>query len=258
MIYIGTAGFSYDDWIGPFYPEGIKGSEMLEFYSREFDFVELNSTYYHMPSLKLFVSMDRKTPEKFMFAVKLFKGFTHERTSGKEDAQRFMFALQPLIEKGKLLCILVQFPYSFHYNSENVEYIKNLRKMFGNDINMNVEFRNRVWVRKETVVLLRGEGLGFVCVDEPDIKGLMGKVTAITSDISYVRFHGRNKTAWYGTTGSERYDYMYSREELLEWMPTIREMTTKSGITVISFNNHPIGKAIESARLMKELTAQLL
>src|SRR5690606_30404191 len=95
MIRVGTAGYSYTDWIGPFYPAGIKKAEMLEFYSQHFSFVEINTTYYHMPGMRLFQGLDRKTPPDFLFAVKLFGGFTHERNCGKEDAERFIYALSP-------------------------------------------------------------------------------------------------------------------------------------------------------------------
>ena len=118
MIYVGTAGYSYKDWIGPFYPEGIKDVQMLDYYAMHFDFVEVNSTYYHMPSLKLLESLNRKTPDDFKFAVKLFGGFTHERSIGKVEADQFMYSLKPLLESSKLLCLLAQFPYSFNCTVE--------------------------------------------------------------------------------------------------------------------------------------------
>lgn len=254
ILYIGTAGYSYKDWIGPFYPEGIKDGDMLEFYSRHFDFTEVNSSYYHMPGLGLFKGLDKKTPENFRFSVKLYKGFTHDRNMSGKEAEMFLYSLRPISDSGKLVCILAQFPYSFHLNAKNVDYLKRLREWF-KDCNINIEFRNAEWIRGGVMKLLRSENFGFVCVDEPEIDGLIGKVAEVTSDIAYIRFHGRNRAAWYRGEGSARYNYRYSMEELLEWVPKVIELQGKSGYTIVSFNNHPIGKAIESARMMRQLLA---
>jgi len=252
MILTGTAGYSYKDWIGPFYPEGTKDGSMLEYYSGSFDFVEVNSSYYHMPSSRLFEGMAKKTPASFRFAVKLFGGFTHERTSGRTEAEQFMYAVSPVCGKGRLICLLAQFPYSFHYTAENTDYLKRLREWFP-DVEINLEFRNQQWIRSEVVGLMRKENLGFVCVDEPRLKGLIGNVAVSTSKVAYVRFHGRNSGKWYGGEGSERYDYLYTSRELEEWVPRIRELEEESPTVVLSFNNHPRGKAVENARAMAEL-----
>ena len=249
MIKVGTAGYSYADWVGPFYPEGMKSTGMLEYYSLFFNFVEVNSTFYHMPGLKLFEGMDRKTPDDFKFAVKLFGGFTHERTSDRLEAEKFKYSLAPIVENNKLLCLLVQFPYSFHYNMENADYLKALKQNF-EGYDLCIEFRNREWIRKEAFDLLSREGMGFVCVDEPNLSGLIHNVTAVTSRIAYLRLHGRNSSKWYAGEGSDRYDYLYSDSELLEWINRLRDMEDGSGVTLVSFNNHPKGKAIENAKAL--------
>lgn len=249
MIKVGTAGYSYADWIGPFYPVGTKPASMLEYYSNFFSFVEVNSTYYHMPGIKLFQGMDKKTPEDFKFAVKLFGGFTHERSSGKIEADKFKYALKPIEESGKLACLLAQFPYSFHCNKENIDYLKSIKQNF-QEYQLCVEFRNREWIGKNIMDLLRHEDIGYVCVDEPGIRGLISNVTAITSSIAYLRLHGRNADKWYGGEGSDRYDYLYSNDELLEWVERLHEMDDNSAMTLVSFNNHPKGKAIENAKVL--------
>lgn len=249
MALVGTAGYSYKDWIGPFYPEGTKDTLMLEYYSMFFSFVEVNSSYYHMPSIKLFEGMNKKTPEDFKFAVKLFGGFTHERDIGTVEAEQFKYAVKPLMESEKLVCLLAQFPYSFHYNAENMDYIIRVRNMFS-EFNVNVEFRNREWIKNDVFGIMRRENIGFVCVDEPGIKGLINNVIAITSKVAYLRLHGRNALKWYSGEGSERYDYLYSTGELLEWVNRIRELEDGSGIALVSFNNHPKGKAIENAKAL--------
>lgn len=249
MIMVGTAGYSYADWVGPFYPEGTKSVGMLEYYAQNFNFVEVNSTFYHMPGLKLFEGMNRKTPSGFRFAVKLFGGFTHERTSGKTEAEQFKYSLQPIVQNGKLSCLLAQFPYSFHRSSENADYLKSLRQQF-QEYELCVEFRNNEWIGKEVFDILKKENMGFVCVDEPGVRGLIGNVTAVTSNIAYLRLHGRNAAKWYGSEGSERYDYLYSNSELLDWVNRLRDMEDDSGVTLVSFNNHPKGKAIENAKAL--------
>jgi len=249
MIKVGTAGYSYTDWVGSFYPSGIKSTGMLEYYSLYFNFVEVNSTYYHMPGLKLFEGMNRKTPVDFKFAVKLFGGFTHDRSSGQEEAEKFKYSLSPIVQSGKLACLLAQFPYSFHHSQENVDYLKSLKQQF-REYELCIEFRNREWVRKDVFDTLKQESLGYVCVDEPGIRGLINNVTAITSNIAYIRLHGRNADKWYAGEGSERYDYLYSTSELLEWVNRLRELEDGSGVTLVSFNNHPKGKAIENAKAL--------
>lgn len=249
MILTGTAGYSYKDWIGPFYPEGTRDTLMLEYYSLYFSFVEVNSTYYHMPGSRLFEGLNRKTPDSFKFAVKLFGGFTHERNIGSAEAEQFKYAIKPIVESGKLVCLLAQFPYSFHYNEENMDYLKRMRSQF-QQYELNAEFRNQGWIRNDVFNTLKAENTGFVCVDEPNLKGLIKNVIAVTSKVAYLRLHGRNAEKWYAGEGSERYDYLYNTGELLEWVNRIREMEDGSGVTLVSFNNHPKGKAIENAKAL--------
>ncbi len=252
MSYIGTAGYSYKDWIGPFYPEGTKPANMFDYYASNFNFVEINSTYYHMPGLRLFESLNKKTSEEFKFSVKLYKGFTHEGKGSRLEAEKFVYSLMPVIESNKMMCILAQFPYSFHYNQENMELLKKLREWF-TDLQISVEFRGQDWIRQDVMTFLKKENLGFVCVDEPKIRGLIKNVISVTSDVAYLRLHGRNAGKWYGSEGNERYNYLYTWDELYEWVPRIKELEKRSRFMMISFNNHPMGKAIQNARMMAEL-----
>ncbi len=179
MIYTGTCGYSYKDWIGPFYPDGTTDNRMLEYYAQEFRFVELNSTFYHMPRLQLFKSIADRTPQDFKLSVKLFQGFSHTGEADSSMAEAFLFSLKPVMEKNRLICLLAQYPWSFRYSSENADRLKQMREWFS-DIDINVEFRNREWIKEETTELLKSEKLGFVCVDEPRLKGLVGSAAAVT------------------------------------------------------------------------------
>lgn len=171
MFYIGTAGYSYQDWVGNVYPAGTKKEEMLALYAREFPFSEINSTYYHMPGRKMIEAIISKTPSGFRFAVKAFQQMTHTREGGEELFSKFNSALSPLVHSDRLVCILAQFPYSFHNTRENRDYLRKFRELTPG-LPVAVEFRNARWVCRETFELLKEEGLAFVCVDEPDIRGL--------------------------------------------------------------------------------------
>ena len=251
MIRIGTSGFSYQDWIGPVYPEGLPEREQLGFYAREFSTVELNVTYYRVPGPQVVVGWVRKTPDTFLFSVKAFGGLTHEREN--PDFQGFVGALHPLIEAGKLGCILAQFPHAFHPDARNRDYLKRLRDGAG-ELPVVVEFRDAAWVRPATFDLLRSLQLGFCCVDEPRLPGLMPPVAQATAPPAYVRFHGRNAARWYNHQEAwQRYDYTYSADELRGWVPKIRELDAAMPLTLVYFNNHFQGQAIRGARDLGQL-----
>src|SRR6188474_1101190 len=181
MIHIGTSGYSYADWKGPFYPENIKDNEMLPYYAQDFRTTEINYTYYRMPSARTLAAMAKKVPDDFIFTVKASKELTHERDlpdgdgseSGGGTPENFRFfreALQPLIDEGKFGAVLAQFPSSFKPSPENSAYLETFRERMG-DILLVVEFRNAGWVTDETMELLRKNNLGYCCVDEPRLRG---------------------------------------------------------------------------------------
>jgi len=249
MIYIGTSGFSYDDWKGEFYPAKIAKKDMLAYYARSFGAVEINSSYYAIPGAASFASMDRKTPSDFRFVVKAHKDMTHAETTNAAGFDAFMGAIGPLIDSGKLGCVLAQYPWGFKPNEVNISRLRDLRDRVG-DVRAVVEFRNSEWVNDETFGLLRELELGFCCVDEPQLKGLMPKVSVVTSETGYIRFHGRNAKNWWKHEEShERYDYLYSEEELSEWVPKAEEVIEHASDTYMFFNNHFRGKSAINARM---------
>ncbi|MBU0492828.1 MAG: DUF72 domain-containing protein, partial [Chloroflexi bacterium] len=234
---IGTSGFSYDDWVGRVYPPDLPKRDWLNYYAQEFDVTEINATYYRILPPSTFARMIDKTPAGFQFVVKANKGMTHERDDNAAVFAQFRAAVQPLVDEGRFGCILAQFPFSFHATAENREYLKFLREHLGN-LPTVVEFRNAAWLGEETYVLLRELGLGFCCVDEPRLKGLIPPVAVVTSSIGYVRFHGRNYQRWWQHDHAwERYDYTYKEEELAEWVPKIQEMAQQSEQVYLFANN---------------------
>lgn len=258
MIYIGTSGYSYDDWVGPVYPEGTKKDEYLEHYVKMFDTNELNFTYYRMPSAKMLGNFVDKVPDGFLWTVKAPKEISHDREDPIPNVQKFNDALAPLKEADKFACALLQFPSSFHATDENNEYLKRVADAFG-DTKVVVEFRNREWVTEDTFDLLHDNGLGFCCVDQPQFKTLLPPVALATSPIAYVRFHGRNYQKWWQHEESwERYDYDYKAEELQEWVPRIIALDEQkeTSVTLVYMNNHSVGQAPADARQLAELLAK--
>ncbi|MCL6581008.1 MAG: DUF72 domain-containing protein [Firmicutes bacterium] len=257
MILVGTSGFSYPDWRGSFYPENLDERNMLAFYAGRFRVVELNFSYYRMPSARTLGAMAAKTPHGFEFAIKAHQSMTHDipaELSARDAAFReFRTALRPLEEGDRLGCVLFQFPWRYRPTAENVAYLGEIRDRYP-DLPLVVEFRNIEWDRPETYATLRERGLGYCCVDEPRLKGLLPRQSLVTSPVGYVRFHGRNAAKWYDHKEAwERYDYLYSREELEEWVPRLREMEGRTEKTYVLYNNCHAGQAARNAQMMLDL-----
>ena len=150
-------------------------------------------------------------------------------------------------------CVLAQFPWSFKHTPENERFLETVRDELP-DLPVVVEFRNAAWIRDETFDRLRDLGLGCCCVDEPRLHGLVPPFAVATAPVGYVRFHGRNAAKWWRHEHAwERYDYLYSQEELAEWVPRIREIAAQAEKTYVFFNNHYEGKAGQNARQLAEL-----
>jgi len=253
MIHLGTSGFSYDDWVGKWYPEGTKKADMLRYYAQKFNAVEVNFTYYRMPTAKTLAQMAAKTPEGFQFAVKATSEMTHDRTGEPEVFRVFQEALAPLQERGQLGCILAQFPYSFKPEDENLAYLHWFEEQIP-DLATVVEFRNRRWLTADTFDLLSELSLGFCCVDEPQLPGLLPPMALATSDTGYVRFHGRNAKEWFQHEEAwQRYNYLYSEDELKEWVGKVQQVAEATNQTFVFFNNHFGGNAAVNASTFAEL-----
>jgi uncharacterized protein YecE (DUF72 family) len=254
MIRLGTSGFSYDDWVGVFYPPELPKREWLSYYAGEFDTVELNVTYYRVPDRRTVLGWIDRTPPEFLFAVKAFGGLTHERQ--QPDYAGFLEAIQPLHQAGKLGCLLAQFPYSFGPTAKNWAYLEQLRAGLG-DQRVVVEFRQRGWVQESTFDRLAGLGLGFCCVDEPRLDGLMPPVAHATGPVGYVRFHGRNALKWWEHEQAwQRYDYTYPPEELREWLPKLQQLEREAEVVLVYANNHYRSQSVDTLRALREMLAE--
>lgn len=252
MIEIGTSGFDYADWVGFFYPESLPKSAWLAYYAEHFSALELNFSYYRMPQAANLASMVNRTDGKVTFAVKAHKSMTHDRTASDLDFAAFAEALKPVREASRLGAVLAQFPNSFRQCEENRVYLKQLADKIGRPL--SVELRHGDWAGDPIVSWLRKIGVGFVCVDEPRLDGLMPPVAKAAAAPCYVRFHGRNGDKWYThERPEERYDYRYNVSELKEWTGKIRLLEQKAGHVLVFFNNHFQGKAVQAAKTMERL-----
>jgi uncharacterized protein YecE (DUF72 family) len=256
MVYVGTSGFSFEDWKGVVYPEHLKPSQFLKYYWAVLGFriVELNFTYYTQPSWRSFVQMLRKTPPDFYFTVKTPASVTHvlwkEGKDPKEDMENFTRQIEPLIEEQRLKMTLAQFPFSFKLSRKNVEYLEKLRESYPYEI--AVEFRHYSWDREKTYEFLRNHGITFVVVDEPKLPGLFPYRPITTTDYAYFRFHGRNER-WFEAEEEERYDYLYSEEELKTLFEDVVELSRRVKETYVFFNNCYKGQAAMNALQFKKM-----
>lgn len=260
-LYIGTSGFQYGDWVGEFYPQAIRPAAMLPTYEKDkgFNAVELNFTYYTLPSARTLESMVKRTSPQFRFTVRSHKEMTHEiwedesRRVFKETApvfRAFHEGLEPLVKSGRLGCVLLQFPSFFWPREESFDYLERSRELL-KDVPLVVEFRNRAWLREETFDFLRTQELGFCIVDEPELPRLLPYTPRAAGPVAYFRFHGRNPN-WFGADKHERYNYLYSEEELKTFLPDIQAMIPEHE-TYVFFNNCYGAKAARNALELKQL-----
>lgn len=251
-ILIGTSGYSYQDWKGPFYPGDIKDRDMLAFYARRFPTVEINFTYYRLPAARTIAAIARKAPH-LSYAVKLTGDITHEGKLTKELAADYRRGVQPMADAGVLGCLLAQFPWRFKYTPAAMELLKNIAGHFG-DLNVVAEFRNDSWADDDAFGQLSEMKVGFCNVDEPQLKGLLPATAVATSAVGYFRFHGRNAKKWWRhEKAAERYDYLYAQQELEDWVPRVKEVAAKTEKTYVFMNNHPLGQAVTNAEMMMDM-----
>ncbi|MGA2377771.1 MAG: DUF72 domain-containing protein [Spirochaetia bacterium] len=255
-VLVGTSGYSYDDWVGPVYPQGTSRRDFLSLYAREFPVVELNFSYYQQPNPRTLERMVAGTSSSFTFALKAHRSMTHEiGESWENDIAEFRAGIQPMVDAGRLAAVLLQFPYSFAYTPESRSRLASLcGKLEG--LPLAVEFRKSEWLREQVFEGLRRRGVSLVSVDEPDLPKLLPPSTETTGRFGYVRFHGRNKAAWWTGDNASRYDYLYASEELEEWVQRIRLILLNVPVLLLFFNNHWRGNAAQNAREMRRLLQQ--
>jgi uncharacterized protein YecE (DUF72 family) len=272
-IRIGTCSWADESLTRYFYPPGVKGAEeRLRYYTDRFDTVEANSTYYRLPEEQMVERWAERTPEGFVMHVKAFGVMTRHPVKAeqlppdlREDAplddkgrlerpsrefraeifRRFHDALEPLRRTGKLGGILMQLPPYIVFKPYSLEYLEWAQEQLGGD-EMLVEFRHVSWLdeenRQETLGFLERNHMTNVIVDAPrtGARNVSPTVVAATTPTAYVRFHGRNAATWNKRTQSaaERFDYLYSEEELGEWVAPLSELSGQADTVYAMFNNN--------------------
>lgn len=252
-IWVGTSGYAYSDWVGDFYPPGTRSSAMLSWYARRFPLVELNYTFYRMPGATELVKLSRRTPAGFQFIVKLHQSLSHERSLA--EAPGFREAADALSKEGRLLGLLCQFPQRFHHEPQNLGYLESLAGHFHGH-SLAVEFRHCSWVQPEVPGWLQSRGLHLVSVDAPALPALYPSGLVQSGKLLYVRFHSRRIASWH-QSDKERYDYLYSDEELREWLAALVRKQDQADRALLLFNNCQRAQAAINAERFRELLGQL-
>jgi uncharacterized protein YecE (DUF72 family) len=273
-IRIGTAGWSYKDWEGIFYPPGMQRRKQhpLEILARCFDVVEINTSFYgHIkPEVaKVWVRRASSVNPDFVFTAKLHRSFTHsplavmEPTSAAtikptdEDERLAREGLDALAATGKLGALLIQFPASFKNTSLNREYIETLLRQFI-EYPRVIEVRHSSWDNPETIRDFEQKNVSFCNIDQPLIGRALEATEYVTAPVGYVRLHGRNYDQWFeAEKGEDRYNYLYPETELLGWKDKIERIAHKADVTYVVANNHFEAKAGANAlQLRHMLTGQ--
>jgi len=257
--FIGTAGWSYKDWEGIVYPEK-KGQNFhpLIFLANYINIVEINSTFYRPPSIYMSLSWVKKLENHpdFLLSVKLHQIFTHKRKDfSMKDVDDFKLGLEPLRAKERLASLLIQFPWSFANTTAHNEYLVKLFELFI-DYPLAVEVRHSSWDNENFYNLLSEHKVCFCNIDQPIFQNSI-KPSSINTNpqFSYVRLHGRNYENWFKKNAGrdERYNYLYKKEELEDWMDRIKELGSKSSNVYIITNNHYRGQALANALQIKNM-----
>lgn len=255
-ILCGTCGYDYPEWKGVFYPESLDRRNFLAYYATQFPALEINFSYYRMPTEYQFRSMLERTEGRLLFSVKAPQLFTHDiQSSWEQEVPHFKSALLPFAGAGVLSAVLFQFPQSFHYTDENRIYLSKLLAAFS-DIPKVVEFRHTEWLTERVFENLDRRNTGICVCDMPGLKALPQFAPVVTGNIGYIRFHGRNAADWYSSSpldSSLRYTYLYSQKELESTVPAIIKMAKKVKTVHVFFNNHPDGGAAANAKMMQSM-----
>jgi uncharacterized protein YecE (DUF72 family) len=239
-LLLGTCGWSYAEWEGILYPYA---QNKLKQYSQIFATAEIDSTFYALPREGTVLGWSKNTPPDFVFSAKLPQTITHKKAIDPArgvdaDLKQFFEAMKPLREARKLACVLVQLPGFLRFDANRLESFLSL---LPDDQSFAVEFRHNSWLREETFKLLAEHHAAYTMVDEP----LLPPDIHVTSDIAYLRWHGRASKPWF--------NYRYSEEQLAEWVPRVNEVAGKAKKVLGYFNNHFHGYAPENCLQIMEM-----
>ncbi len=251
---IGTSGYSFRDWVGTFYAAGTQPKDMLANYIRNFETVEINFSFYRVPTARTMAGMVNKTPPGSRFWVKANQGTTHE--GDRSVIPAFRDGIAPMVEAGKLAGVLLQFPQRFHRTVANRRYLAQVVADL-RDLPLAVEFRHGSWEHPAVVAGLRERNVTLVVPDVPDLPGLFHVGAAATTRTGYLRLHSRNAGKWYAKDGTDRYDYGYSHEELTDILEAWEGLDEPMDEVYAFFNNCHHGQAAQNAEALRRILGQI-
>ena len=260
-IRVGPAGWSYPDWSGYAYPlRKPKGFHEVTYLAEFFDTIEINTSFYNpvrADHAKLWVERVAANGN-FLFTAKLWQRFTHGPNPSAEDEKLVRAGFDVLRGAGKLGAVLAQFPFSFHRTNETLAYLDGVLKRFA-DYPLVMEVRHATWNVPEVFELLRERGAGFCNIDQPVIGKSLEPSALATGKVGYVRLHGRRYDTWFSDDpaipGHERYNYLYSEEELRPWAARVEKVADAARDVYVITNNHYQGKgAVNALQLINMLT----
>jgi len=249
-VLVGTAGWAYDDWKNVVYPAGERNK--LKFVSRYMDCVEVNVSFYRPLSPQVTEKWlgDVGDEENFRFIVKLWQRFTHQTDPPVSDAELSAYkeGLKPLEEAGKLLAVLVQFPFYFCDSTKSRSRLGHIAESFSEYVKV-LEVRDRSWSKPEALEFIRANRFNLACLDMPWARNSFRERALVTGTLGYLRLHGRNRDAWFSKDADrdQRYNYLYSDHEMNQVLHRIEEMRKLSQRLVVIWNNHYQGKAMTNA-----------
>ena len=255
-IRIGPAGWSYKDWEGIVYPKEPGGKfDPLEYLARFFDTIEINSSFYRPFTAATAKSWAQRVAgsKGFMFTAKLHRVFTHQRGKATaEDEKQVREGMDELASGRKLGALLLQFPWSFKNNDDDRLYLAKLLDRF-KDYPLVLEIRHSSWNNAQIYEWLEDIGVGICNVDQPLFARSIKPAAVATAQVGYVRLHGRNYQDWFREKASrdDRYNYLYSLDELEPWITRINEIAAKTKESYVITNNHFRGQAVVNALELK-------
>jgi uncharacterized protein YecE (DUF72 family) len=257
--YVGTAGWSYEDWDGIVYPlRKARGFHALPYLAGYINIVEVNSTFYRPASPALIRSWLKKIEPwpDFLLSLKLHQAFTHTRAGfTRKDVDDFKAAVDLLRLQDRLAALLIQFPWSYRNTPQNTDYLLRLFGLFAG-YPLAVEVRHGSWDTPAFYDALRENRAAFCNIDQPLFDDSIGPSAVSTNpDFAYVRFHGRNYKNWFREDAGrdDRYDYLYGKDELEDWVERIKDVGKKSGKVYIITNNHYRGQAMANALQIRNM-----
>ena len=255
-FWIGPSGWSYPDWYGTVYPKPKpRNFKPLAFIGRHFNAVEVNSSFYAIPSARTTAGWLGQVPDNFRFAFKLTRIFTHDPDPVPDAAslRTYVAALEPVREAGKLGPVLMQFPWSFRFTPAARERLQRLTGEL-RDFQRVTEVRHTSWTRPEALEFLRTIG-GYCNIDQPQLRDCIGPTEHVFGPTAYVRLHGRNAEKWFAENVEpyERYNYLYSQQELHEWIVRLHKIGEMATEAYVFTNNHYWGRAAANAVELKAL-----